>query len=491
MTGIRLTTLLAVSASVLALAACGGADGVASPGEGGFTGGGGGGGGTGGGGGGGGTGPAADCPTGLANVGTITAAVGGELRVCQLPPLITGNLVLPLRAGTIYSISGRVDVGQDRGGNVTTPIAGAQQGILTVEPGVRVYGSAGLDYIVVNRGSQIFAQGTATQPIVFTSRQSVLGTTGVDSIGQWGGIVLLGRANISNCPGATAYGSANCEAIVEGTNAFYGGNGNSDNSGVLRYVRVQHSGFQVLPDQELNGITLAGLGTGTTIEYVQVHNSSDDGFEWFGGKVNAKYLVATGNDDDSFDTDQGFSGAIQYGIVVQRANGGDKMIEASYAANATGNPRSRPQFSNITFVGRGANSGLVFNSGTNVDLYNSIVRHNGGTAACLDIDLLGTAPATGNTTGTFRSVFLSCNVPFDADADDESLIFTNASNVPAGVSSLTGTFINGGTEAAVAVTSPTGLSSFFVLPTYIGGVRDAADTWWQGWTCGLAAGSTC
>jgi hypothetical protein len=483
MTGIRLTTLLAVTASVLALAACGGADGVASPGEGGFTGGGGGGGTGGGGGGGGGTGPAADCPSGFSNVGTIVAAVGGELRVCQLPAQILGNLVVPLRAGTIYSISGRVDVGQDRGGNAASPIAGAQQGILTIDPGVRIYGSAGLDYIVVNRGSQIFAQGTSTQPIVFTSKQSIEGATGVDSIGQWGGIVLLGRANISNCPGGTAYGSANCEAQVEGTNALYGGNANADNTGVMRYVRVQHSGFQILPNNELNGITLAGVGSGTTFEYVQVHNSSDDGFEWFGGKVNARYLVATGNDDDSFDTDQGFDGSIQYGIVVQRANGGDKMIEASMASLATGNPRSRPQFSNITFVGRGVNDALVFNTGTDVNMYNSVVRNTG--ADCLDMDNL---PAT---TGTFRSVFFACTNPFDADADDESAIFTNASNVPTGTSTLTGTFINGANETAVAVTSPTGLSSHFVLPTYIGGVRDAADTWWSGWTCGLAAGSTC
>lgn len=486
MTGLKKYSALAFAlTATLALAACGGADGVASPGEGGFTGGGGGGGGTGGGGGGAGSGPAADCPTGFSNVGTIAAAVGGTLRVCQLPAQILGNLVVPLRAGTIYSISGRVDVGQDRGGNAASPIAGAQQGILTIDPGVRLFGAAGLDYLVVNRGSQIFAQGTAAQPIVFTSKQSIEGTTGVDSIGQWGGIVLLGRANISNCPGGTAYGSATCEAQVEGTNALYGGNANADNTGIIRYVRVQHSGFQILPNNELNGITLAGVGSGTTFEYVQVHNSSDDGFEWFGGNVNSKYLVATGNDDDSFDTDQGFSGSLQFGLVVQRANGGDKMIEASMASLATGNPRSRPQFSNVTFVGRGANNALVFNTGTDVNLYNSVVRLTGGTAACLDMDNL---PAT---TGTFRSVFLSCPASFDADADDEASIFTNASNVPAGTSTLTSTFINGANETAVAVTSPTGLSSHFVLPTYIGGVRDAADTWWQGWTCGLAAGSTC
>ena len=141
----RLSKILLASAAGLALASCGSAE-VASPGEGDFGGGGGGGGGGTGGGGGGGTGgAAADCPTGFSNVGTITAAGGVSLRNCQLPALIVGNLVVAQRAGTIYSVSGRTDVGQDRGANPSAPIAGAQQGILTVEPGVTIFVSGGLD----------------------------------------------------------------------------------------------------------------------------------------------------------------------------------------------------------------------------------------------------------------------------------------------------------------------------------------------------------
>src|SRR3546814_9880332 len=122
----------------------------------------------------------------------------------------------------------------------------------------------------------------------------------MDSVGLGGGLVLLGRAAISTCPGTSLPGIATCEAQVEGANGFYGGNDDADNTGVLKYVRVMHSGFEVLPDVELNGITLAGLGSGTTVEYVQVHNSSDDGFEWFGGTVNGKSLVGTGNDEAHF-----------------------------------------------------------------------------------------------------------------------------------------------------------------------------------------------
>ncbi|HZW14929.1 MAG TPA: hypothetical protein VFF66_01615, partial [Brevundimonas sp.] len=235
MTGLRLKTLLAISASALTLAACGSAE-VASPGEGVFPGGGDGGGGptppppgT----------PAADCPTGFSNVGLIA---NNTLRVCQLPQQIDGALTVPLRAGTIYSISGRTSVGTDRGIDAASPTAGSTQGILTIEAGVRIFASGGSDYLLVNRGSQLFAEGTATDPIVFTSRQNVEGTTTETSQGQWGGIVLAGRAPQANCQ-LTA--PVTCTGTVEGTSAFYGGNTPTDNSGRLRYIQIKFSGFEI------------------------------------------------------------------------------------------------------------------------------------------------------------------------------------------------------------------------------------------------------
>jgi hypothetical protein len=494
-------TLLATWSAVAALSACGGADEVASPGEGAFpppppvaapppagppTG-----------------GPAADCPERFANVGTIVDRDGAMLRVCQLPSLITGGLLVPRREGTIYTISGRTDVGQDQGGDVTQPLPGAQDGVLTIEAGVRLYGSAGLDYIVVNRGSQINVQGTATEPVIMTSRQSIEGTTGEDSIGQWGGLVILGRAPISNCdaPGIPA-GDATCQAIVEGANALYGGNGPSDSSGSLRYLRVQHTGFQVLPGNELNGITLAGVGSGTTIEYVQVHNSSDDGIEWFGGTVNARYLVMTGIDDDSFDTDTGYNGAIQFAIVVQRPNGGNHMTEMSGSSRL---PLSSPKIANATFVGRtgaGAGPGIILNSGSNAQYYNTIVTKpatgSGTAASCLDIDDYDfTNPRPTDSTGTlgaFHSVFFSCSIAFGDDADGAAALVFNAgtNNTATGTSTLTDTFVNGPDEAAVpAYNNLTAVSPFFQQVDYIGAVRDANDTWWQGWTCGLTADTPC
>lgn len=487
MTGlVKFKHLLIMSLSAVALAACGGgASDVASPGEGVFNPGSNtSNGGSTSGSGGSSTGAAADCPTGFANVGTV---YNGALRACQLPSKIVGNLVVPRRAGTVYAISGRVDVGDDVGGDGNAPKAGAQRGVLTVEPGVTLFGSAGLDYIVVNRGSQLIADGTAAQPIIFTSKQSVEKQTTVDSIGQWGGLVILGRAPISTCPGTTTPGSATCETQVEGTNAFYGGNQATDNSGVLRYVRVQHSGFQILPGNELNGITFAGVGTGTVVDYVQVHNSSDDGMEWFGGTMNAKHLVLTGNDDDSLDTDSGFNGALQFIIAIQRANGGDRITETSTVNNRT--PVSNPKFANFTFVGRGSSDVMVLNTSTRNVYVNGVATAAGTTAACIDID-------DAATVGTFNSVYMSCPIAFRNDSNVDGAatgaFFTSgANNTAQGVSTLQDVFINGANENAVVAANLTAISSFFTPVTYIGAVRNSSDTWWQGWTCGLVASSPC
>ncbi|WP_374274929.1 hypothetical protein [Brevundimonas sp.] len=482
----RITKFLLAGAATLALAACGSSE-VASPGEGGFGGGGGGNGGGDGGNGGGGGGAAPDCPTGFSNVGVIN-----DLRNCQLPATITGNLVVPERDGTIYSLGGRTDVGTDRGPDPSAPRAGSAQGILTIEPGVTIFGSSGADFLVINRGSQIFAEGEDDNPVIFTSRQSVLGETGVDSIGQWGGIVILGRAPTNACPAGVTPPNIACEAQVEGTNAFYGGNTPADNSGRLRYVRVMHPGFEVLPGNELNGITLAGIGSGTTVEYVQVHNSSDDGIENFGGRVNLKHIVFTGIDDDSFDTDTGWQGTMQFLIAVQRENGGDRIFEMSCA----GNPAlcSFPQVSNATLVHRQAGGdNIILNSGTDFLLLNSVSTRMGTGGACLRIDGANTAAAN----PTFNSVYFSCPTPFSDSASSigasATAAFFNAgqNNTANGTSTLTQMFINGANENAVTATNPTTFNSAFTAVDYIGAVRDAADDWWDGWTCGLTSDATC
>ncbi|MFM8376087.1 MAG: hypothetical protein ACKN9P_08560, partial [Phenylobacterium sp.] len=176
----KLKTLALCAAASALLAACGGGSDIASPGEGQFATGGTGGGGTGGGGSG---SASADCPTGFINLGTIA---NGTLRSCGIPRLVTGNLTLPYRPGTAYRIDGKVEVGQDLGPDAQNPRTGVQSGVLTIEPGVTVFGGIA-EYLVVNRGSRMIADGTASRPIIFTSLNDLNG--GPDLKGQWGGIV--------------------------------------------------------------------------------------------------------------------------------------------------------------------------------------------------------------------------------------------------------------------------------------------------------------
>jgi hypothetical protein len=507
-------------AAVALLGACSGADGVASPGVGAFvpppsspppppppppappppTG-----------------GPAADCPAGFSNVGVLA-----DNRICQLPTTISGNLVVPQRDGTIYSVAGRTQVGTDLGPDPANPIAGRTSGILTIEPGVTIFGNSGADYLLVNRGSQIFAEGEANNPIIMTSRANIEGNATENSIGQWGGLVINGRApSTDGCGGAVTPPNIACEAQVEGSNAFYGGNSPSDNSGRIRYLRLSYSGFEIAPNNELNGITLAGVGNGTTFEYVQVHNSSDDGIEIFGGNVNIRYIVLTGIDDDSFDTDSGWRGAAQFGIVVQRQGGGDFAWETSSRGTNTADFFTRPTYANWTIVMRdnSTRDAIVHNSGHTARVYNSVIRH-AGNHQCVNIATNATLNNPNGVEGNgplYRSVFFSCaggngdggasgSTPA-ADIPDSTIeaLLTHPSNVLNGTSTLTGGFINGANENAVAVsayptslnagtglgTSNTFITGFLTPVTYIGAVRDSSDTWYQGWTCSLPGQATC
>ena len=510
MTGSQLKSLLLVAASALSLAACGSSE-VASPGEGDFGNGGNNGGGDNGGGNGGNNGQAAaDCPTGFDNVGVVA---DGTLRACQLPATVVGNLTVPLRAGTIYSIAGRTQVGVDMGIDPAAPLPAGQRGQLNIEPGVKLFAAGNGDYLIVNRGSQIFAEGTSTNPIVFTSRQDIEGDATQDSQQQWGGIVLAGRAPQSQCDLTVT--PVVCAGTVEGTNALYGGNTANDNSGRLRYVQIRYSGYVVGNNNELQALTLAGVGSGTTIDYVQSYNSSDDGIEIFGGNVNLKHIVINGADDDGLDTDSGWRGGAQFGIVTQRDVPGSTSRSAGFEFSAApaATPLasryvSQPKIANWTLVGRNAPAAAHtvahLDSGTDATIINSVFTNETGSAAgCLDIsdvDTVTSAP-------TFTSVYMSCAISYNPanssnPARSAGVFTAGAGNTAAGASTMTAptgptianqflAFINGANENAVTAVDAKTVYSFFETTTYIGAVRNATDTWWQGWTCGLQAGSSC
>ncbi len=215
-------------------------------------------------------------------------------------------------------------------------------GKLTIKPGVIVEATPFKDgeeirYIAVAQGGQILAEGTKEKPIVFTAASKVQQA--------WGGIVLCGKAPINK--GNTA------NAEVSGLP--YGGTVANDNSGILKYARIEYSGYSYNADKEFNGLSMFGVGNGTTIEYIQVHEGSDDGFEWFGGTVNTKYLVATANEDDQFDWTEGWNGTNEHWYGKEAASKGNRGIEAdNNSNNHLANPISNPTIKNLTLIGRGA-----------------------------------------------------------------------------------------------------------------------------------------
>jgi hypothetical protein len=215
-----------------------------------------------------------------------------------------------------------------------------QGATLNIQAGTRVIGESGsVGTLIVERGGRLNAIGTADAPIVFTSDQPI----GTRNRGDWGGIILNGRAPVNLAGG---------EGAGEGDTGVYGGNDPNDNSGTLRYVRVEFSGIEFSPDNELNGIAFQGVGRSTQIEYIQAHMSRDDAIEFFGGTADVKHAVLSNAADDSLDWTFGWVGRAQFIAITQRGDDADNGIEADdneFDNNAL--PRSNPQIYNITVCG--------------------------------------------------------------------------------------------------------------------------------------------
>jgi hypothetical protein len=228
---------------------------------------------------------------------------------------------------------------------------------LTIAPGTIIRGDKVTQgSLIITRGAKINAQGTSTQPIIFTSNEAV----GNRNEGDWGGIVLLGLAR-NNQPG----GVANIEGIVATTDTQYGGAFDNDNSGTIKYVRIEFAGIALEPNKEINGITFGSVGSATTVDYVQVSHSGDDSFEWFGGTVNCKHIIAYRGLDDDFDTDFGYRGKVQFALSIRDkdvsdAPGDSNSFECDNdAAGSTATPKTRPIFSNVTLVGPKGNGSIA------------------------------------------------------------------------------------------------------------------------------------
>ncbi|MCB0705714.1 MAG: carboxypeptidase regulatory-like domain-containing protein [Saprospiraceae bacterium] len=245
---------------------------------------------------------------------------------------------------------------------------------LTIQEGTVVQGKSGegdnASALIISRGGKIMANGTKEFPIIFTY-EGDNGNSSAELRGQWGGLIILGKAGLNSTPGETA---------VEGLptsepRGLYGGNDDDDNSGVLRYVSIRHGGTNIGADNEINGMTLGGVGRGTTIEYVEIIGNKDDGIEWFGGTVTARYLISAFCADDGLDYDEGFRGENQFVIVHQdpSADAADRGGEHDGGTDPeTGTPYATPLFYNVTSIGNPDSRTITFRDNAGGEYHNSI-----------------------------------------------------------------------------------------------------------------------
>ncbi len=360
---------------------------------------------------------------------------------------ITENVTL--ETGKTYTLNGGVHVK-----------SGAT---LTIQPGVTIVAQHDetVDYILIEQGAKIDAQGTAAQPIVMTSEKK--------EAGAWGGLHICGYAHTNNGSGKSEIG-----------NAPYGGNNDADNSGTLKYIRLEYTGYAFDEEHEANGVSFYGVGNGTTVEHLQAYQGSDDGFEFFGGSVNVKYMVVTSCSDDSFDWTEGWNGKAQFLVAYQEGESSlgyacDCLMECdNNGTNNAATPVAHPTIANATLIGNGGDAqGVRLRAGTQVELYNTIIT---GKGKPLTVETNETENALKDGTSKLEYVAIS------DELSSKQGIYTNADfaqatgNLTNQEFSWTGKYVgtlDGGKDLSA--------DSFFTKTDYKGAVK-SGDDWTSGWT---------
>jgi hypothetical protein len=257
--------------------------------------------------------------------------------------------------------------------------AGGEGPVLTIAAGNTLVFSTSADYVLINRGSQIIANGSPSAPITFTAfADAVTGTAGANDVQLWGGMVINGNGITNNCTDEER-AADQCNVVSEGQPSNYGGNDNADSSGILRYVIVKHSGYEVAPGDELNGITFNTVGSGTVVENVEVYSTYDDGMEFFGGAVSPKNVVILYARDDSLDYSDGFVGTIENALIIHYPTDGNRCIEGDNIGSGRSDqgepldtaPIASPTFRNMTCITSN------FDVGTHGDSEGPLVRQGG------------------------------------------------------------------------------------------------------------------
>ena len=463
---------------------------------------------------------------------------------------LTVDLLIPaLPDGGAHIFTSSLFVGETYRTKADLASAGITQGgdgpTLTIEPGATLAFQTNKDFVIINRGSQILANGTVDKPITFTSVSDINQTVGPEDVQQWGGIVINGFGVSNKCAYDGTRGEAGfalradteCSIEAEGSagddESQYGGDNDDDDSGILRYVVVKHTGAEVGNGDELNGISFGGVGRSTVIENLQVYSTYDDGIEMFGGAVNFENFVALYVRDDSIDIDEGWIGSINNALVIQAENDGNHCIEAdgigSYneseaAKNADFISRglnSRPTISNLTCIispniggTHGEGAGWRFREGIfpviNDSLLISSFAANDVTDSddnyCLRIDNPETQAAAIDGDLQLNSVIFACQENSKGNAigafASEQAWATDAGNQFATVTDGTAKDASAANDADLQLLEGT-LKVFSIdhatslidgaapdastAPTaglYLGGVS-LADSWIEGWTYGI------
>lgn len=399
--------------------------------------------------------------------GIVDPPVVEEPREAVLAGTITDARTL--NSDTVYTITGIVVV--DDGASLTIPAGTTVLGSTTVQPSA----------LIVRQGGQLFSLGTAEAPVIFTSANE----EGSRKRGDWGGVVINGRSQC-NFPAG--------QCVGEGASGPYGGDVLDDNSGTITFTRIEFAGYEVSFGNELNALTLNGVGSGTTIHHVQVHYGSDDGVELFGGTVDLKYILATGISDDSFDYSTGWSGRGQFWIAQQDPDDGDNGFEVDGNEddyNAT--PLTDPLIYNVTLVGKGLDGvggtdgesvdGLRLRRGTGGDIFNAIVVGFGKSG--IDID----NEETVGRLSVQNSIIARNAVDVGTDSDGfQDLIYTEEWNNVIGVDpEMVSPFNRDSpdfrTSQVLVGATPPNDGFFDVNATFIGAVDPSQTTqWFEGWT---------
>ncbi|MES2690446.1 MAG: PKD domain-containing protein, partial [Bacteroidota bacterium] len=412
---------------------------------------------------------------------------------------------------TIYTIDGYVYVKN----NAT----------LTIQPGTLIKGtSANKSSLIITRNGMINATGTPTAPIIFTSSKP----KGQRAAGDWGGVIILGKAPINQADitsgpsAAIAAAEPGGQRAIEGDldnangDGLYGGTDANHSSGTFRYVRLEYGGVVITPGNEINGLTMGGVGSGTQMDHIQVTQANDDGFEWFGGNVNAKYIISHRNIDDDFDTDFGFSGKVQFGLIIRDSawyDRGSGPTTNGFESDNDGNgsaltPITSAVFSNITNMGplatgaslSGALAGNSFNNGARIrrnsseSIYNSVFM---GWPNALFVD--GTASGANFTSGdlAFKNNVLAgnqsaINAATANVATVRQMIVANGTDTSAALASIYNDPFNynnpdfgfkaGSVAASGASFSDAKVADPFFTPTTYKGAFGATTNWTSGWT---------